>query len=172
MHRCTGTLVQSPGKPRARQSPSHTPAKNTAFSSCGASYTASIFSGSSGQNVATSKGPIGLFCGVTVRQMNLGWGAEDKGNHTFRHSAAVPTYASPNPLKIFPVVVSPEGVARSKAHLRGTGEWTEPPLQDARAEKPGFCSLSCSPLQEDFPNYLCLYHSLPPLRLLTLSALE
>lgn len=77
-HRCTGTMVQGPGEPRVRQSPSHTPAKNTAFSSCGASYTASIFSGSSGQNVATSRGPMGLFRGVTVRQMNLGGGGHRK----------------------------------------------------------------------------------------------
>ena len=67
-------MVQRPLEPRAKKLPSHRPAKNTAFSSCGSSYTASIFSGSSGQNVATSRDPVGLSRGVTVRQMNLGGG--------------------------------------------------------------------------------------------------
>lgn len=130
-HWHTGTVVMSPVEPRARQDPSHRPAKNTAFSSCGASYTASIFSGSSGQNVATSRGPMGLFCGVTVRQMNLKGGRGHQKPHLQSPCSCNHT-CLPKSIQRQPAITPGRGEARSKEGWRRTVEWTQAPLPAAK----------------------------------------
>lgn len=122
-HQCTGIAVQRPLELRAKKVPSHRPAKNTAFSSCGSSYTASIFSGSSGQNVATSRGPVGLSRGVTVRQMNLGGGRGHRKPHLQSLCSCNHT-CLPKPTQKHPRIIPRlgSGEARSKEGWRRTGE--------------------------------------------------
>ena len=145
---------RGPGRTRS----SHRPAKNTAFSSCGASYTASIFSGSSGQNVATSRGPMGLLPGVTVRQMNLRGKKGTQGNHTPSLTGQLGPCVPPQAHS----ETSLGGKQEERKVGKGLGDGQSPLCQMPGLRSNLFALPSCSLLQEAFPNYLCP-HCLPPL---------